>query len=131
MMPKKTLWTDIEKALLPKEKAEQRAVVEWLKWHPILKHCVISIQNEHAGGEVSGHHRKLMGVMAGASDLFIAYPCGGKHGLFIEMKRRRLAKVSEEQIIFTNRMKSLGYEACICYGYDHAIKAIGDYLSSG
>lgn len=117
------------------EAAEQRAIVKWLGMHPTLKNLFCKIDNEGARTPQQGFHAKLLGLRAGVSDLFIYYPCGGKHGLFVEMKRNRVYTRSERmtetwqaQERFQEIVKSVGFCAETCYGFEDAIKTINNYL---
>jgi hypothetical protein len=77
---------------------------------------------------------KKLGVKAGVSDIFYAYPCGGKCGLWIEMKGLKSIKykptVSKEQKDWIEKMESNGYDTAICYGFEEAKDAILSYLST-
>jgi len=70
---------------------------------------------------------KKEGVKAGVSDVFIAFPYGSKHGLWIEFKAGN-NKMTEQQAAFSNRMLAVGYDFALCYSIDDAIIAIDRYL---
>jgi len=70
-----------------------------------------------------------MGVKKGVSDFFFAKPCGSKHGLFIELKRTKGGRVSDEQESWIKLARSLGYEAEVCYGCDEAISLVKSYVT--
>lgn len=72
---------------------------------------------------------KRTGVKAGVSDVFLPIPSNGKHGMFIEMKVKP-NKPTNDQLEFLESMSSEGYETCVCYSADEAIKKIHDYLGS-
>ena len=74
---------------------------------------------------------KRQGVKSGVSDIFLPSAKGGFHGMFIELKRRKLdgpSKVAPNQRAFLAVMKAHGYKTVVCYGADEAIAAIQDYL---
>ncbi len=111
-----------------KESSDQIAALDWLR----LQHPEVALHTMHIGNERKttpqmGAILKRMGVLKGVSDLFIAWPNGVYHGLFIEVKSKT-GKVTPEQIAFTNRMKLKGYFACVCFGVDEIIKTITWYL---
>ena len=116
------------KELVPTEKQEHRALIAWAERQPRVRDYLIHIANEYDGGVRGGFQRKLLGVKAGVSDLFLAIPSKGKCGLWIELKRKVGYKKSDEQIGWITQMKSLGYEAAFCYGCDDAVKLISEYL---
>lgn len=78
---------------------------------------------------------KAMGVKAGVSDLFLPVPKwididGGRllcHGLWIEMKCDG-GRASEEQLKWIYAMRSMGYEAKVCTGWQEAVETIKGYL---
>lgn len=52
----------------------------------------------------------------------------GFHGLYIELKRRRGGRASEEQVWWLARLRDEGYCAAICCGWEEAAAVIMDYL---
>jgi len=118
------------------EDAEQALLFEWASYHPTLR-CMFAIPN---GAHLAGDARqrgiqmgrlKKQGFKSGVSDIFLPIPVGDYHGMFIEMKRRMQdgpTKVSRKQQDFLDTMKATGYHVMICYGADHAIADIKDYL---
>lgn len=75
---------------------------------------------------------KAMGVKAGVSDLFLPVmkrDGGGeiKGGLWIEMKCDG-GRASEEQLKWIYAMRSMGYEAKVCTGWQEAVETIKGYL---
>ena len=130
--------------MIHREDAEQKALIQWADIAPMPSSLVL-----HPGAKVGEylfaipnggfrHGReaarfKGLGVRAGVSDLFFAFPSPGatvKHGLFIEMKASpgHGARVSKQQQVFIDRMLSAGYEAVVCYGWPSARQAINKYL---
>ncbi len=117
------------KKLIPTELEEQKAFVKWMMYNKVVKDFYAKLHNEGKRSVKMGHLLKLLGLRPGASDLFIAYPAHGYHGLWIEMKRRRLSVVSCAQRIWLERMRSVGYAAHACYGFDEAKTVVENYLS--
>ena len=76
---------------------------------------------------------KLMGVKPGTPDNFIAIPRGRYHGLFIEMKRRKVdgrSSVSRLQKKSIASLMGQGYQVLVCYGYEHAKTETINYLEA-
>lgn len=121
------------------EHDQQVMVVRWFKMqYPKYKDCIMSIPN---GSVINGQANSKVfarlkwmiaeGFKAGASDLFIAVPRGGKHGMWVEMKdiKKTLSSVTEAQIDHIECMKESGYEAIWAAGFDIAKAAIHTYMS--
>lgn len=110
------------------ESNEQIAAMDWLRLqHPKLADYTLHIGNERKASYYAGYIMKRMGVLKGASDLFMAWPCGGFHGLFIEVKSK-IGKPTPEQTAFIKRMNEVGYFAKVCYGADEVISTMQDYI---
>jgi hypothetical protein len=73
---------------------------------------------------------KREGVRSGVPDLFLAFPCRGYHGLFIELKRRDSGKVSPTQADWITRLNKSGYLVIVAFGAKEAVKVIVDYLET-
>lgn len=126
------------------ETQEQIEVVRWLKIENDARIisgereiCFIASSN---GGKVSKRQAvlfKAMGYRAGTPDLFILWPRGGFHGLFIEMKRPAIPNVcdkgrpSKEQIKFAQEVTARGYGFYFAYGADEAKRLITEYIARG
>ena len=111
------------------ESNEQIAAMDWLRaQHPMVAECTMHIGNGRKSSYYAGYIMKRMGVLKGASDLFIAWPNRTYHGLFIEMKSQT-GRPTPEQKAFIERMNAHGYLAQVCYGAEEAINAIKDYLA--
>lgn len=117
------------------ESEVQRMTFEWIcAQFPFV--TVVKIDNE---GKRStwGHSLAIkLGLKRGASDWFIAYPSNGYSGLWIEFKKegwkgpsgKKEKEHVQRQIDFIQEMRSQGYAAEICIGFDESIKCIKDYL---
>lgn len=116
-------------ALLPSESQEQAAVVQW--WalqYPEFDKLLFAIPNGGLRNKVTAATLKKEGVKAGVADLFLAIPAWGYHGLFLEMKKRKGDKQSEEQRIFEVAVTQIGYRYLVAHGADEAIKAIQEWM---
>ncbi|MEK6884836.1 MAG: hypothetical protein AABY22_34710, partial [Nanoarchaeota archaeon] len=92
------------KSLIPSEAQEQKALVQWLNYHPILKNLFCKIDNEGSRKTVykNGNpvnvglfHAINMGLRPGVSDLFIYCPSNEFNGLWLEVKRKKVYTYSE------------------------------------
>lgn len=100
---------------------EQRQLVQWARRYP-WGQLMFHIPNENH------HHDTDIGVRAGVPDLFLPVPMGGKHGLFVEMKRADGGRLSDAQRMWLTWLSELGYEAVCCHGWLEAKSAIERYM---
>jgi len=121
--------------IIPSENQEQRALVKWVKLQPKLREFIMKLDNEGKRTPGQGWNAKLMGLLPGASDLFLAYPSGGYCGCWIECKRNKKYTPSQmkteswiNQEIFQNNMKSVGFHAFFAFGLMDGINKILEYL---
>jgi hypothetical protein len=118
------------KSLEPTENSVQIAVIDWIKLqHPWLIGHTIHIANQRKTSIAMHSLLKNMGLLKGASDLFIAWPTSKYYGLFIEIKTKR-GRVTEKQKEFLERMTNVGYFAVVAYGCDEVIYFIKNYLAN-
>lgn len=114
------------------EDAEQEAVFEWANWAKWngekISQYLFAIPNGGKRNVREAARMKKQGVKAGVSDMFLPIPKKGFSGLWIELKAKNGNKPSEKQIIWINRMLSVGYQAQVCYGAGETIRAIENYL---
>lgn len=111
------------------ESNEQIAAMDWLRaQHPNIAEYTMHIGNERKASYYAGYIMKRMGVLKGASDLFMAWPSGGYHGLFIEVKSK-IGRPSPMQKAFIERMRAVGYKAEFCYGADEVINTMKEYIN--
>lgn len=115
----------------PSEGAEQATLFNWARMcerkHPELR-LLFHIPNGGSRGKVEAARFKAEGVKAGVPDLFLPVARGDWHGLFIEMKRIKGGRVSEEQKKWLASLNEQGYLAQICRGWEEAAEMIADYL---
>jgi hypothetical protein len=114
---------------IAEEKIEQDALVEWMSYHPVIKDLFFKIHNEGKRTPRQGAKLKRQGLKAGVSDIFIPFPTKSHHGLWIELKRRKKYRCTNEQQIWIDRMNELGYFATFAFGWEHAREIIEKYLS--
>lgn len=116
---------------VPSEHAEQKALFAWWRaQYRTLEPYLIAIPNGGARNLVTGAMLKAEGVRRGVPDIFLAYPSGRYHGLWIEMKRRAHGYASAEQKVMLAAFRKVGYDAAVCRGWDEAREKIQSYLSA-
>lgn len=110
------------------EEIEQCALFDWIRTQKKIYPYAFHIANERKCSPYRGKILKKMGVKSGVSDIFIAIPSKNFHGLWIEMKAGKNT-LTPNQKQFLMDMKSQGYEAQCCYGFDEAKVVIEEYLA--
>lgn len=70
-----------------------------------------------------------MGVSAGYPDIFIPYPVGEHHGLYIELKRQKGGVVSDAQKDWLDFLSKQGYFTAVTYGLDEAKNVVLKYFN--
>jgi hypothetical protein len=113
---------------VPRETNEQQMLIRWAHYHPICSKYLIAIPNGGSRNLLEGAKLKREGVKRGVSDLFLAYPSNGFHGLWIEMKRKSTYAISPEQRAWMELMRSVGYAGHIAFGWEDAVRIIKEYL---
>lgn len=112
------------------ESAHQKAVVQYFrtKWPNLVIHSIPN--GTHIKSHQGRSKAKAEGLLKGVSDLFIAVPKGGKHGLYLEMKNKGKTQcsVSPEQKAFIEYAHWQGYASAWAAGAGQAIKIINDYM---
>lgn len=114
---------------VPPEKKEAQWLIEWASSQPLIKDVIIHIANEGKRSWCEGKYLKSIGLRKGVSDFFIPIPRYPYHGLWIELKKTKNAKVSKEQQEWLDNMKLLGYAGFVAYGWVHAVSLITLYLA--
>lgn len=115
----------------PTEDQEQAALMAWAQMQTAARPelaLLHHIPNGGARNARTGARLKAQGVKKGVPDLCLPVPCGGYHGLYIELKRVSGGHVSAEQAEMLNALAAYGYKARICRGAEEAINTIRDYL---
>ena len=126
-----------QRLTIPTEAQEQRALVKYLTLHPILKDFFCKNNNEGKRTEIQTHQLKLLGLRPGVPDLLIFYPNKTQHGLWLEVKRNMQyppsAKKAKSWLLqekFIQRVKTIGYAAEFCYGWQDGKRIIDAYLQA-
>lgn len=121
-------------AKCPTESQEQRWVMEWAEMqsgkYPELQ-LLFHIPNEAKRSYAVAAKLIAEGMKSGVPDLMLPVPRGSFHGLFIEMKRRKEGRVSENQKGWLQALKRQGYRCEVCKGAEAAVDVIRKYLDKG
>lgn len=117
--------------VIPTESKEQIDFIQWCKRneaeHPELW-LIFAVPNGGKRNIRTAAVLKLEGVKAGVPDLFLACPRNGYHGLFIEMKRIKGGKTSQEQKTWLKALSGQGYKTGVAKGFEQAKTMIKLYL---
>lgn len=113
------------KADNPFERVDQARLCKWMTERELLYFAVPNDGKRSHGMALRAH---ATGLKAGVPDLCIPMPRAPHHGLYIELKRLRGGVVSPEQQYWIDVLRSQGYRAEICKGYDAAIAVLEDYF---
>src|SRR3990167_3706265 len=115
------------------ERHDQKMLIRYIraKYPGII--TIISPIHKFAGSRGAclrqGKIQKDMGYMPGTPDIFIPWPCGTFHGLFIELKKQTGGSVSLKQRDMVHELICKGYCAVICQGYAEAVKYFDNYIA--
>lgn len=104
----------------------QAACVRWFRYqHP--DKVIFSIPNGGYRNAITAAIMKREGALAGVADLFLMWPAGNFHGLFIEMKTKQ-GRQSDTQALFMYEAIKAGYSYVICHSFDEFKNEIDKYL---
>ena len=116
----------------PLEKDEQILLFEWAEYavgkHPELA-LMYHVPNGGHRNAAEAHYLRLQGVRAGVPDICLPVPRGGYGALYIELKRLKGGRVSEEQRAWIDALNRAGNYAVVCKGFDEAKTQIENYLN--
>jgi hypothetical protein len=112
------------------EHDSQVAVFQWAYIHEVRcpdLELLFAVPN--AGKRSIGAARYYLaeGLRSGVWDVWLPVPKNGNTGLVIEMKYGK-NKLSENQVIWRERLKRHGWKTAVCYSADECIKTICEYL---
>lgn len=119
---------------VPTESVEQQCLFRWADFQrgrfPELA-LLYHVPNGGNRSKSEAGRFRAEGVKAGVPDLCLPVARGGFHGLYIELKRLRGSKTSEEQTAWIESLKQQGYFVSLCKGWEAAAKEIEQYLQLG
>lgn len=102
-------------------------LIQWAKTQPILSEYLIHIPNGGYRHIKEAIKLKKMGVKAGVSDLFLAYPNPAYHGLWIELKSKK-GHLTSEQKHWLNIMAEVGYATAVSYNIKETYDILQNYF---
>ena len=115
----------------PTEEQEPAAVMEWAmrmeKQAPELA-LLFHIANGGDRHPAVAAKLKKQGVKPGVPDLFLPVARGTAHGLYVEMKRQKGGRVSEDQKAWMEALTQQGYVCVVAHGAEEACDVIWHYL---
>ena len=115
----------------PSEEQEQAAVFQWCvlmeRQFPELA-LLFHVPNGGIRSKTEAVRFKRTGVKAGVPDLFLPVARGGAHGLWIEMKRKKGGRLSDEQKAWLDALEKEHYVTVVAHGAEEACDAIVKYL---
>ena len=117
--------------MVPTEAQEQEALFRWAayaagRW-PQLR-LLYHVPNGGSRHPAEAAHMKAQGVKPGVPDICLPVPVGRYAALYIELKRKRGGRVSEEQRGWIEALNRAGNRAVVCRGWDEAREEIVRYL---
>lgn len=116
---------------VPTEAQEQEQLFKWAEYaagkYPVLQ-AMFHIPNGGSRRPAEARHLKEQGVKAGVPDICLPVPNKTYHALYIELKRRKGGRVSDEQREWVEALNRVGNKAVVCRGFDEARQTILDYL---
>lgn len=115
---------------------EHTEQVNLIKWWSLACHkyglderVLFAIPNGGERNVIVAARLKAEGVRSGVPDLFLACGHNSYNGLFIEMKKAKGGRVSDNQKSFIELLKERGYATAVCHGWAEAKSAIESYLA--
>lgn len=116
------------------EHEEQVLLMQWwalsCRLFGIPEQLLFAIPNGGRRNIVTAKKLKAEGVRSGVPDLFLAVPKKGYSGLFIEMKKTKGGRVSDNQNTMLAQLSKNGYAVTVCHGFEQARICITKYLDS-
>lgn len=117
----------------PTEHAEQCHLMTWVRLHehkwPVLRR-LFAVPNGGNRNKITAYQLMMEGVKPGVPDLFLPAACGGYHGLWIELKRRKGGQLTMHQKDWLEYLQKAGYRAEVCKGWEEAQTVLEEYLES-
>lgn len=119
----------------PTEETEQRILIDWAdrtthNRYGLIGDYLLAIPNGGGRSKAEGGALKAQGVRSGVPDLFLALPVGEYAGLWIELKRRRSGRVSDNQRSWMVRLARAGYAVTVAQGWEEARDEMLKYLQT-
>ena len=115
----------------PTEAQEQESLFRWAAYNRIkYPELELMYHVPNGGGRnlIEAAHLKAQGVKPGVPDICLPVPNIKYTALYIELKRCKGGKVSEEQRGWITALNRVGCRAVVCHGWDEAREEIERYL---
>lgn len=113
------------------EGGEQQALFEWaarcVGIYPELE-ALYHIPNEGKRGRAAAGKLVAEGLRSGVPDVCLPVPRGIYGALYIEMKRPKGGRVTENQKTWIKRLRRAGNRVEVCRRFDDAARVIMEYL---
>ena len=110
------------------EHQHQVMLFKWMDSEGIL---AFAVPNSGKRSMAQANYMRQEGMRKGVPDILVCEPCGQYHGLFIEMKKPKTGKLSEEQREWLHELSLKGYATAVCYGFNEAKETVENYLREG
>ena len=125
----------IQQETNPLEEHEQELIFRWAwkqkGWEgvcpihpPAFLHLMYAVPNGGKRSKAEASRMARQGTRRGVSDMVLPVAKDGFHALYLELKRLKGSKTSEEQLQWRDDMLAQGNQALIIKGHVEAIKAI-------
>lgn len=104
--------------VIPTEHEEQRNFIQWFRRkYPLVR--IFAVPNGGARSPATAGRLKAEGVLRGVPDLFVP-----EWRLWIEMKRIKGGRLSDEQKEWIDYLERHGYRCIVGYGCEGAIREV-------
>ena len=113
-------------AHIPTENVEQTKLATWMTNRGIKYYA---IPNGGYRRPTEARRLKAEGVQSGVPDICVPIPSGQYHGLYLEIKRTKGGKLSENQIYWLAFLREKNYYAECAHGFDEAKEIVTRYLA--
>lgn len=131
-VPEQTLFPGMVSAKERNRKESElqiKVVKDFRALFPEYAKCLFSIPNAGIRNKANGGRMKAEGMLAGASDLFLAVPSGEYHGLFLEAKWGD-GRLSDNQKEFLSAMAAQGYNTGVFWTEHQFWEIVQSYLKT-
>ena len=113
------------------ESVEQQRLFQWaegmsLKYPELAS--MYHIPNEGKRKRTTGARLKSMGLRKGVPDVCLPVGRCGCHALYVEMKRMKDGRPTQDQLDWIDRLTRNGNMAVVCHGWERAAELIEKYL---
>ena len=121
-------------ARVPSERDEQIALFQWAKLYQRMMPELALLHHIPNGGsrnQIEAYNLKRQGVKPGVPDICLPIPNGQFSALYIELKRRKGGRLSDDQRGWIEALNRAGNRAVVCKGWEEARDEIITYLRKG